>query len=250
MLFREKDNPERRYDYLDEMIGTIGKGTLGLTVNCARCHNHKFDPIPQKDYYALEASLFGYVETDVPLAPKAEADGLRQEDAEIDAQIAALARRRSSTIEQPYRDAAAAEQIKQRVPGRNVQQAIAKPETRADAGRAAARRPGHRSASRLSGKVDRIDDAGGRRARSATGGADRALDEGAADAAADGAEIVTDGDYRFIAARRRRRHDQLSEVPHPATRLRAATCTRAGPLPGAAVVFPDSRRRREPRARR
>ena len=45
VLFREKDNPERRYDYLDEIIGTIGKGTLGLTVNCARCHNHKFDPI-------------------------------------------------------------------------------------------------------------------------------------------------------------------------------------------------------------
>ncbi len=45
VLFREKDNPERRYDYLDEILGTIGKGTLGLTVNCARCHNHKFDPI-------------------------------------------------------------------------------------------------------------------------------------------------------------------------------------------------------------
>ena len=53
VLFREKDNPERRYDYLDDMIGTIGTGVLGLTVNCARCHNHKFDPIPQKDYYAL-----------------------------------------------------------------------------------------------------------------------------------------------------------------------------------------------------
>ena len=74
VLFREKDNPERRYDYLDEIIGTIGKGTLGLTVNCARCHNHKFDPISQKDYYRFEASLFGYVETEVPLAPKAEAD--------------------------------------------------------------------------------------------------------------------------------------------------------------------------------
>ncbi len=49
VLFREKDNPERRFDYLDEIIGTIGKGTMGLTVNCARCHNHKFDPIAAKD---------------------------------------------------------------------------------------------------------------------------------------------------------------------------------------------------------
>ena len=76
--FREKDNPERRFDYLDEIIGTIGKGTMGLTVNCARCHNHKFDPIAQKDYYALEASLFGYVETEFPLAPRAEAEAYKR----------------------------------------------------------------------------------------------------------------------------------------------------------------------------
>ena len=64
VLFREKDNPERRFDYLDDVIGVIGKGTLGLTIGCARCHDHKFDPIRQKDYYALQASIFGYVETE------------------------------------------------------------------------------------------------------------------------------------------------------------------------------------------
>ncbi len=58
--YREKDNPQFRYEYLDDMIGTIGRGVLGLTVNCARCHNHKFDPIAQKDYYKMQASLFGY----------------------------------------------------------------------------------------------------------------------------------------------------------------------------------------------
>ena len=42
---REKDNPQYRFDYLDDMIATVGKGTLGLTLQCARCHNHKFDPI-------------------------------------------------------------------------------------------------------------------------------------------------------------------------------------------------------------
>ncbi|HYO80438.1 MAG TPA: DUF1549 domain-containing protein, partial [Bryobacteraceae bacterium] len=65
--YREKDNPEFRYEYLDDMIATVGRGVLGLTVQCARCHNHKFDPIPQKDYYRLQASLFGYVEVDHPL---------------------------------------------------------------------------------------------------------------------------------------------------------------------------------------
>src|SRR5437899_1509257 len=60
VAFREKDNPERRYEYLDDLIATTGRGVLGLTVQCARCHNHKFDPIPQKDYYSLEATFFGY----------------------------------------------------------------------------------------------------------------------------------------------------------------------------------------------
>ena len=62
--FREKDNPEFRYEYLDDNIATIGRGILGLTVQCARCHNHKFDPIRQADYYRLQASLFGFVEMD------------------------------------------------------------------------------------------------------------------------------------------------------------------------------------------
>jgi hypothetical protein len=48
----EHANPARRYDYLDDVLGAIGKGMLGMTVQCARCHDHKFDPIPQKDYYS------------------------------------------------------------------------------------------------------------------------------------------------------------------------------------------------------
>jgi mono/diheme cytochrome c family protein len=47
VAFREKDNPEYRYTYLDDMIGTTSRAFMGLTVNCARCHDHKFDPILQ-----------------------------------------------------------------------------------------------------------------------------------------------------------------------------------------------------------
>ncbi len=89
--YREKDNPQFRYEYLDDMIGTIGRGVLGLTVNCARCHNHKFDPISQKDYYQMQASLFGYVETDYPLAPKEQAEAHEKKTAEIEAQDCAFA---------------------------------------------------------------------------------------------------------------------------------------------------------------
>lgn len=46
-----------RMDEFDDLVTTIGQGVLGLTMNCARCHDHKIDPIPQKDYYQLVAFL-------------------------------------------------------------------------------------------------------------------------------------------------------------------------------------------------
>jgi hypothetical protein len=44
---------------LDDMITAAGSAFLGLTINCARCHNHKFDPIPMEDYYRLRAAFEG-----------------------------------------------------------------------------------------------------------------------------------------------------------------------------------------------
>src|SRR5262249_56317448 len=49
-------------DVADEQIDATSRAFLGLTVACARCHDHKFDPIPQKDYYAL-AGIFRSTET-------------------------------------------------------------------------------------------------------------------------------------------------------------------------------------------
>ncbi|MBP89549.1 MAG: hypothetical protein CMJ64_23040 [Planctomycetaceae bacterium] len=51
------DPKERRMDVADEQIDTIGRAILGQTLGCARCHDHKFDPIPTADYYAL-AGIF------------------------------------------------------------------------------------------------------------------------------------------------------------------------------------------------
>ena len=126
VLFREKDNPERRYDYLDEILGTIGKGTLGLTVNCARCHDHKFDPIRQKDYYALQAAIFGYVETEVPLAPPAEAQAYFAQTEEINARRVDL-RNQIAAIEKPHRDRLRLEEIKARF-SYMIYRAVVKPE--------------------------------------------------------------------------------------------------------------------------
>ena len=48
-----------REDQLEEMLGVVSQTFLGLTVNCARCHDHKFDPIPQRDYYRMKAIFEG-----------------------------------------------------------------------------------------------------------------------------------------------------------------------------------------------
>jgi hypothetical protein len=51
------DPKQRRMDIADEQIDTIGRAVLAMTLGCARCHDHKFDPIPTTDYYAL-AGIF------------------------------------------------------------------------------------------------------------------------------------------------------------------------------------------------
>jgi uncharacterized protein DUF1553/uncharacterized protein DUF1549/cytochrome c len=151
--YREKDNPEFRYEYLDDMIGTIGRGILGLTVNCARCHNHKFDPIAQKDYYKLQASLFGYVETDYPLAPKLEVEAFEKKNAELDAKIAPL-REQIKAIEEPYRARLLQEKYK-KYP-ENVQRAIAIPEDKRTPGEALLAGQVIRTTSVSSAEIDRV----------------------------------------------------------------------------------------------
>jgi hypothetical protein len=125
--FREKDNPERRYEYLDDILATIGRGVLGLTVQCARCHSHKFDPIPQTDYYRLQASIFGYVETQYPLLPPVEAEEYRRVVADIDDRQSAL-RDEIADIEAPYRERLKIERLEREFP-QEVVRAVLKPES-------------------------------------------------------------------------------------------------------------------------
>lgn len=56
-VLAEPDQTKMRMDIIDEQIDTIGRALLGLTLGCARCHDHKFDPISTVDYYALAGIL-------------------------------------------------------------------------------------------------------------------------------------------------------------------------------------------------
>jgi hypothetical protein len=63
----------QRQDELADMVNTTGTAFLGLTMGCARCHNHKFDPILQKDYYAMQAVFAGVNHGERPLREKTDA---------------------------------------------------------------------------------------------------------------------------------------------------------------------------------
>jgi hypothetical protein len=52
------DPHEYKYERLEDMVDVVSTAFLGLTVKCARCHDHKFDPIPQRDYYRLAAAFW------------------------------------------------------------------------------------------------------------------------------------------------------------------------------------------------
>jgi hypothetical protein len=70
-----------REEELEDIIAAVGQTFLGLTLNCARCHDHKFDPIPARDYYRLKAALEGAEPGNRPALPpaaeKARLDALR-----------------------------------------------------------------------------------------------------------------------------------------------------------------------------
>jgi len=115
-------------DVADEQIDAMGQAMLGLTIACARCHDHKFDPIPTKDYYALAGifmsteTLFGTAagiqarqsaplatlpkEADVPLGPtlsKREVDTLKERLADLKVQFEKQREEDRKNMAQPVR---------------------------------------------------------------------------------------------------------------------------------------------------
>jgi len=91
-----------RQDGLDDIVSTTSMTFLGMTVGCARCHNHKFDPIPQKDYYRIQSIFYSTRPTSYPLVGKEEVDRNRAELNRIQSLQRPL-RKAKSDLEDPYR---------------------------------------------------------------------------------------------------------------------------------------------------
>ena len=100
--YEEQDKDQLRMDVVDEQIDSMGRTFLGMTLGCCRCHDHKFDPIPTSDYYALAGifrsttSLLPNNVSDFVTAPlkvgcdKAANDRWAEQDKTLNEEIAAL----------------------------------------------------------------------------------------------------------------------------------------------------------------
>ena len=106
------DRPADRYDTLFALIDKVSRSAVGLTLSCARCHSHKFDPIPQRDYYRFLALLSAAYNPSDWIQPKkrllytvspAEKDRIDKHNQAIDSKVKDLDSQ-VEEISKPYRD--------------------------------------------------------------------------------------------------------------------------------------------------
>lgn len=96
-------NEQTRLDELDDVVATTSNSLLAMTVGCARCHNHKFDPIPQKDYYRIQAVFWPSSAQEYPLVDEASVAAHKQARERVD-KLQAPLKQESQKIVKPYKD--------------------------------------------------------------------------------------------------------------------------------------------------
>ncbi len=93
--------PNEIHQVLADTMQIVGGTFLGLTVHCARCHAHKFDPISQRDYYSLQAVFLRALDParwqpsevrGIPLATEAQEARINEHNKKVDDRVAALTR--------------------------------------------------------------------------------------------------------------------------------------------------------------
>ncbi len=102
MVSGNLDKEMIRQEYLTEMVNGVGSAVLGLTLGCARCHNHKTDPISTADYYRVQAFFAAAQYKDVNLATKEEKEAFDKATAEIAKRLAPI-KKQIEAIDAPVR---------------------------------------------------------------------------------------------------------------------------------------------------
>jgi Protein of unknown function (DUF1553)/Protein of unknown function (DUF1549)/Planctomycete cytochrome C len=103
----EQDKTQLEMDYIDEQLEVLGRAFLGQTLGCARCHDHKFDPIPTRDYYALagifrntvameHSNVSAWIERPLPVEDEQEAEfaSIKTKVENLTKQIASIKKRK------------------------------------------------------------------------------------------------------------------------------------------------------------
>ncbi|MBY0507894.1 MAG: DUF1549 and DUF1553 domain-containing protein [Bryobacteraceae bacterium] len=93
---RNAGNQDKAYirnEILTEMTNVVGSAFLGVTLGCARCHDHKFDPIRHTDYYRLQSFFATTEQHDIPMSTEAEKAAWKERTAAVNQELAALKKR-------------------------------------------------------------------------------------------------------------------------------------------------------------
>lgn len=104
----EEERLRLRFNELDDTAVTTSAAFLALTLGCARCHDHKFDAIPTRDYYRIQAALIGTARGSVPLASREDVATYREQDAEWKARLSPVQKQLDDWLteqKKPHEDA-------------------------------------------------------------------------------------------------------------------------------------------------
>jgi hypothetical protein len=101
--FNARNLELRRQEILNDLTDTTGQVFLGLTVGCARCHDHKYDPILQRDYYRLQAFFAGYRALDDLISDNPAEVATYEKQLQLWQEKTAALRARMDQVEAPYR---------------------------------------------------------------------------------------------------------------------------------------------------
>ncbi len=119
-MLTERNKQKMHLDIADEQVDTLGRAIMGLTLGCARCHDHKFDPIPTADYYALAGILHSTRTADGFLMGNVNVSGWKETELVADQATRELVAAHSTKVKQLQRTIEEKQKQAKQMPGKRV----------------------------------------------------------------------------------------------------------------------------------